>query len=83
MGNEDGCHGFVERSAVHVDGGPDWQHEPDDASVDVVVLEEALECDRQGGRAIAKKTFVLCCETHTEGVLIEAEDSHSSRSWSS
>lgn len=51
LGDENGCHGLVERGAVHVDGGPDGQHEADDASVDVVVLEEALEGDRQSGRA--------------------------------
>lgn len=38
LGDEDGCHGLVESSAVHVDGGPDGQHEADDAPVDVVVL---------------------------------------------
>lgn len=51
MGDEDGCHGLIECGAVHVDGGPDGQHKADDASVDVVVLEEALESDRQSGRA--------------------------------
>lgn len=55
MGNEDGCHGLVERGAVHIDGGPDGQHEADDASVDVVVLKEALEGDRQCGRATARE----------------------------
>lgn len=55
MGDEDGCHGLVECGAVHVDGGPHRQHEADDASVDVVVLEEALEGDRQSGRAAAGK----------------------------
>lgn len=55
MGDKDGCHGLVERGAVHVDCGPDRQHKADDASVDVVVLEEALEGDRQSGRAAAGK----------------------------
>lgn len=55
MGDEDGCHGLVERSAVHIDGGPDRKHESDDASVDVVVLQEALEGDRQSGGAAARK----------------------------
>lgn len=50
MGDEDGRHGLVERGAVHVDGGADGQHEADDAPVDVVVLQEALEGDRQRGR---------------------------------
>lgn len=55
LGDEDGRHGLVERGAVHVDGGPDRQHEADDASVDMVVLKEALEGDRQSGRAAAGK----------------------------
>lgn len=55
LGNEDGRHGLVERGAVHVDGGPDGQHEADDASVDVVVFQEALKGDRQRGRAAAGK----------------------------
>lgn len=54
LGDEDGCHGLVECGAVHVDGGPDRQHKADDASVDMVVLEEALEGDRQSGRAAEK-----------------------------
>ena len=49
LGDEDGCHGLVECGAVHIDGGPHRQHEADDASVDVVVLKEALEGDRQSG----------------------------------
>lgn len=53
MGDEDGRHGLVEGGAIHVDGGPDRQHEADDASINVVVLEEALEGDRQSGRAAA------------------------------
>lgn len=55
LGNEDGRHGLVERGAVHVDGRPDGQHEADDASVDVVVFQEALEGDRQRGGAAAGK----------------------------
>lgn len=55
LGDEDGCHGLVERRAVHVDGRSDGQHETDDASVDVVVLKEALEGDRQSSRATTGK----------------------------
>lgn len=55
LGDENGCHGLIECCAVHVDGGPDGQHEADDASVDVVVLEEALEGDRQSGRAATQR----------------------------
>lgn len=49
LGNEDGSDGLVERSAVHVDGGPDGEHEPRHASVDAIVLQETLEGDGQGG----------------------------------
>lgn len=59
MGDEDGCHGFVECSAVHIDGGPNRKHESDDASVDVVVLQEALEGDRQSGGAAARKRYTI------------------------
>lgn len=55
LGDEDGCHGLIECGAIHVDGGPDGQHEANDASVDVVVFQEALEGDRQSGRAAAGK----------------------------
>lgn len=69
MGDEDGRHGLVERSAVHVDGGADRQHEADDASVDVVVLQEALEGDRQSGRAAAGyRSF--CRESSVESKTI-------------
>lgn len=53
MGDEDGGHSLVECGAVHVDCGADRQHEANDASVDVIVLEEALEGDRQSSRAAA------------------------------
>lgn len=52
LSDEDGCHRLVESRAVHVDCGPDWQHKANDASVNVVVLQEALEGDRQSGRAV-------------------------------
>lgn len=55
LGDEDGCHGLIECGAIHVDGGPDGQHEANDASVDVVVFQEALKGDRQSGRAAAGK----------------------------
>lgn len=55
LGDEDGCHGLIERRTIHVDGGPDRQHEADDASVDMVVLKEALEGDRQSSRAAGGK----------------------------
>lgn len=51
MCDEYGGHGFVEGGAIHVDGGAHGQHEADDAAVDVVVLQQALEGDRQRGGA--------------------------------
>lgn len=59
MGDKDGCHGLVECSAVHIDGGPDGQHEAYDAPVNVVVLKEALEGDRQSGRATAREREII------------------------
>lgn len=45
------CHSLVESSAIHIDGGTHREHKADDAAVNVVVLQEALECYRQCGRA--------------------------------
>lgn len=59
LGNKDGRHGLIERGAVHVDRGPDRQHEADDAPVDVVVLQEALEGDRQCGRTAEGNSHIL------------------------
>lgn len=49
LGDEDGSDGLVERGAVHVDGGPDGEHEARHAPVNAVVLQETLEGDGQGG----------------------------------
>lgn len=59
LGDEDGRHGLVERGAVHVDRGTDGQHEADDAPVDVVVLQQALEGDRQRGRTGEASVHIL------------------------
>lgn len=56
LGNEDGRHGFVQCGAVHVNGGPHRKYKTDDASINVVVLQEALEGDRQSGRAAPGNT---------------------------
>lgn len=61
LGDEDGGHGLVERGAVHVDGGSHGQHEPRDPPVHVVVLQQALERDRQGGWAVQQ------AQKHTPG----------------
>lgn len=49
LGDEDGSHSLIERSAVHVDGGTHGQHKASNAPVDVVVLQQALEGDGQCG----------------------------------
>lgn len=49
--NEYGCHSLIESGAIHVDGGTNGEHKADDAAVNVVVLQEALEGYRQCGRA--------------------------------
>lgn len=72
LGDENRSHGLVERCAVHVDGGADRQHEADDASVDVVVLKEALEGDRQSGRTATGKDVAY-------GVRIQNEILNKSR----
>lgn len=35
---EDGRHGLIQGSAVHVDSSAHWQHKPYDAPVDVIIL---------------------------------------------
>lgn len=47
--DEDGGHSFIECSAIHVDGSTHRQHEACNASVNVVVLQQTLEGDRQRG----------------------------------
>lgn len=51
LGDEDCSHGLVQCGTIHVYCGANRQHKADDTSVDVIVLEEALEGDRQRGRA--------------------------------
>lgn len=66
LGDKDGRHGLVERGAVHVDRGADRQHEADDAPVDVVVLQEALEGDRQRGRTAEGEHVAHMCTTQPD-----------------
>lgn len=39
LGDEDGSHSLIERSAVHVDGGTHGQHKASNAPVNVIVLQ--------------------------------------------
>lgn len=54
LSDENGRHGLVECSSVHVDGGTDRKHKAYDSPVDVVVLQEALKGDGQRGWAEEK-----------------------------
>jgi len=47
--NKDGSHRLVERRPIHVDGGSHRQHKPRNPPVHVVILQQALESDRQCG----------------------------------
>lgn len=47
--NEDSSDRFIESCPIHVDGGSHRQHKPRDPPVHVVVLQQALESDRQCG----------------------------------
>lgn len=83
MGDEDGCHGLIERRTIHVDGGPDRQHEADDASVDMVVLKEALEGDRQSSRAAGGKEkvgSVISCVIAGNVSWVQATDKTNNKS---
>lgn len=69
------CHSLIESGAIHIDGGAHGQHKTDDAAVNVVVLQEALEgyrqCGRAGGDTIRQRAqsiqnikwyqFMVCC----------------------
>lgn len=54
LGYKDGRHSLIECGTVHVNGGSHGQHEANDAPVNVIVLQEALEGDRQRGRTREK-----------------------------
>ena len=49
--DEDGGHGFVEGSAVHVDGGTDGDDEAGHTHVDMILLLKALKSHWQGSWA--------------------------------
>lgn len=55
LGDEDGCHSFVEGGAIHVDGSAHGEHKAGNAPVDVVVFQQALEGDGQSGRAVGRE----------------------------
>lgn len=47
LGDKDGCHGFVQRGAVHVNGGSYWQHEASHALIDLQIFLQTAEGDGQ------------------------------------
>lgn len=47
LSNEDGGHGLIQGSSVHVDGGADRQHEAGDSFVNTQVLLQTAEGDGQ------------------------------------
>lgn len=47
--NEDGSHCLVQCCPIHVDGGSHRQHEPRNPPVHMVILQQALESNRQCG----------------------------------
>ena len=49
---KDGCHGFVERCAVHVDSATNRKNEASHSRVDVVVHFTAAKCDRERRRTV-------------------------------
>lgn len=45
LGNEDGCHGLIQRGAVHVNGGAYGQHEASHALINLQIFLQAAEGD--------------------------------------
>ena len=50
MCDEKSSYSFVKSSSVHVDSGPNWQHEPGHSSAYVQFVLYAPNCNRQSGR---------------------------------
>lgn len=51
LGNKDGGHGFVQGSAVHVNGGTYGQHEASHTLINLQIFLKAAKGDRQRPRA--------------------------------
>ena len=52
LSNKHSCHSLVQRSTVHVDGGPHGQHKASDTGVGGKVLLKTLDGDRESCRAV-------------------------------
>ena len=72
LGDEDGRHGLVEGSAVHVDGGADGEDEPGYPLVHSAALLQAGHCHRQRGRAAS------CPKSSGQGGAHLGQDNQSS-----
>lgn len=68
LGNENRCHHFVKGGSVHVDVGPDGQHEASDSFVDLESLLTTLESERQRGRAWRNTTPPLLVHYSYENI---------------
>lgn len=55
--DEYGRHSLIESGAIHIDGGAHREHKTYDTTINVVVLQEALEGNRQCGRAVEDKEW--------------------------
>lgn len=58
LSNEDGCHGLVQCSPIHVDGGTHWEHETRHSLVDAQVLLQASKRDRQSTGTEERKFII-------------------------
>lgn len=51
LGDEDGSHRLIQRCAIHVNSGTNWEDEAGDPLVNTIVLLGTSESDGQGGGA--------------------------------
>lgn len=65
LSDEDGCHRFIESSAVHVDGGTHGQDKACNLSFYMTVLQQALHCNGQRGRTVARIILHEAMKWHT------------------
>ena len=59
LGYEHSSYGLIEGSAVHVDGGSHWEHEPRDAGIEASLLLETLNGHWQSRRTACQAQSVL------------------------
>lgn len=59
LGNENYCHHFVKGRSIHVDVGPNGQHEACDSFVNPEPLLTAFEREWQSGRALRDTIHIM------------------------